>query len=95
MAAPLAAPDGLDCDAVLAELRAIYGEYLGYPPDLLGEDDALEADLGVESLKQVNLLSRVADQYGLPDLRGDASLLSFGTLRKIAEAVVRTSAENA
>jgi malonyl CoA-acyl carrier protein transacylase len=93
--AALAAPDGLDCATVLAELRAIYGEYLGYPPDLLGGDDALEADLGVESLKQVNLLTRVADQYGLPDLRGDASLLSFGTLRKIAEAVVRTSTEKA
>jgi [acyl-carrier-protein] S-malonyltransferase len=91
----LAAPDGLDQAAVLAELRTIYGEYLGYPPDLLGEDDALEADLGVESLKQVNLLARVADQYGLPDLRGDASLLSFGTLRRIAEAVVQTSAERA
>ena len=94
VAAP-AAPGGLDHTAVLAELRAIYGEYLGYPPDLLGEDDALEADLGVESLKQVNLLTRVADQYGLPDLRGDASLLSFGTLGKIAEVVVRTSAEKA
>ncbi|WP_431885731.1 acyltransferase domain-containing protein [Micromonospora wenchangensis] len=78
---------------VLAEIRALYGDYLGYPPELLGDDDALESDLGVESLKQVALLSRVADRYGLPDLRANTSLLTVGTLRRIAQAVVQTQAE--
>ncbi|MEV0942034.1 acyltransferase domain-containing protein [Micromonospora wenchangensis] len=78
---------------VLAEIRALYGDYLGYPPELLGDDDALESDLGVESLKQVALLSRVADRYGLPDLRANTSLLTVGTLRRIAQAVVQAQAE--
>ncbi|WP_226350741.1 acyltransferase domain-containing protein [Pseudonocardia sp. ICBG601] len=77
-----------DYDAVLAQLRDLYGGYLGYPPDLLGEDDSLEADLGVESLKQVALLGQVADLFNLPDLRSNASLLGFGSLRRIADAVV-------
>ncbi|MEV7422107.1 MULTISPECIES: acyltransferase domain-containing protein [unclassified Streptomyces] len=86
---------GLDYETVLAELRTIYGDFLGYPPDLLGEDDGLESELGVESLKQVVLLGRVSDQFGLPDLRSDSSLLTAGTLRRIAESVVRSRTEAA
>ncbi|MFI9643419.1 acyltransferase domain-containing protein [Micromonospora sp. NPDC051925] len=78
---------------VLTEIRALYGDYLGYPPELLGDDDVLESDLGVESLKQVALLSRVADRYGLPDLRANTSLLTVGTLRRIAQAVVQARGE--
>ncbi|MFJ8689546.1 acyltransferase domain-containing protein [Micromonospora wenchangensis] len=78
---------------VLTEIRALYGDYLGYPPELLGDDDGLESDLGVESLKQVALLSRVADRYGLPDLRANTSLLTVGTLKRIAQAVVQAQAE--
>ncbi|WP_431924833.1 acyltransferase domain-containing protein [Micromonospora wenchangensis] len=99
-AAPLTVdppPPAPDADrryaTVLAEIRALYGDYLGYPPELLGDDDALESDLGVESLKQVALLSRVADRYGLPDLRANTSLLTVGTLRRIAQAVVQAQAE--
>ncbi|MER7878154.1 acyltransferase domain-containing protein [Streptomyces solisilvae] len=88
-------PAGLDYDTVLTELRTLYGDFLGYPPDLLGEDDGLEADLGVESLKQVALLGRVSDRFDLPDLRSDSSLLTAGTLRRIAETVVRARAEAA
>ncbi|MEU8376355.1 acyltransferase domain-containing protein [Micromonospora sp. NPDC048894] len=78
---------------VLNEIRALYGDYLGYPPELLGDDDGLESDLGVESLKQVALLGRVADRYGLPDLRANTSLLTVGTLGRIAQAVVQARGE--
>lgn len=78
---------------VLTEIRALYGDYLGYPPELLGDDDGLESDLGVESLKQVALLGRVADRYGLPDLRANTSLLTVGTLGRIAQAVVQARGE--
>ncbi|WP_194821475.1 acyltransferase domain-containing protein [Micromonospora sp. S-DT3-3-22] len=91
---PRPAPDAdRQYATVLAEIRALYGDYLGYPPELLGDDDGLESDLGVESLKQVALLSRVADRYGLPDLRANTSLLTVGTLKRIAQAVVQAQAE--
>ncbi|WP_189081786.1 acyltransferase domain-containing protein [Mangrovihabitans endophyticus] len=83
---------GSDYETVLAELRTLYGDFLGYPPDLLGEDDGLESELGVESLKQVALLARVADQFGLPDLRANSSLITGGTLGRIAGAVVQARA---
>lgn len=96
-AAPVTSPvaDGLDYETVLADLRTLYGDFLGYPPDLLGEDDGLESELGVESLKQVALLGRVSDRFGLPDLRTNSSLLTVGTLRRIAETVVQARAEAA
>ncbi|MCQ8193167.1 acyltransferase domain-containing protein [Streptomyces rugosispiralis] len=96
-AAPVASPSaaGVDYETVLAELRTLYGDFLGYPPDLLGEDDGLEAELGVESLKQVALLGMVSDRYDLPDLRSNSSLLTVGTLRRIAEAVVQARAGGA
>ncbi|MEU1755564.1 acyltransferase domain-containing protein [Micromonospora matsumotoense] len=91
------APSTSDADGqyavVLTEIRALYGDYLGYPPELLGDDDGLESDLGVESLKQVALLGRVADRYGLPDLRANTSLLTVGTLGRIAQAVVQARGE--
>ncbi|MFD6328914.1 acyltransferase domain-containing protein [Streptomyces niveus] len=93
--APPAVSDGLNYASVLAELQTLYGDFLGYPPDLLGEDDGLESELGVESLKQVVLLGRVSDQFDLPDLRSNSSLLSVGTLRRIAESVVAGRAEAA
>ncbi|MFC8076928.1 acyltransferase domain-containing protein [Streptomyces sp. NPDC057307] len=89
------ASDGLEYETVLAELQTLYGDFLGYPPDLLGEDDGLESELGVESLKQVVLLGRVSDQFDLPELRSNSSLLSVGTLRRIAESVVAGRAEAA
>ena len=85
----------LDYETVLADLRTLYGDFLGYPPDLLGEDDGLESELGVESLKQVALLGRVSDRFGLPGLRSNSSLLTVGTLRRIAETVVQARAEAA
>ncbi|MFF9687703.1 acyltransferase domain-containing protein [Streptomyces sp. NPDC014623] len=95
-AAPVpAASAGLDYDSVLDELRTLYGDFLGYPADLLGEDDGLESELGVESLKQVVLLGRVSDRFGLPGLRANSSLLTVGTLRRIAETVVQARAEAA
>ncbi|MFI1585860.1 acyltransferase domain-containing protein [Embleya sp. NPDC020630] len=87
------APAGVDYETVLTELRVLYGDFLGYPPDLLGEDDGLESELGVESLKQVALLGRVSDRFDLPDLRANTSLLTLATLRRIAETVVRTRSE--
>ncbi|WP_206745369.1 acyltransferase domain-containing protein [Streptomyces sp. TSRI0281] len=86
---------GLDYETVLAELQTLYGDFLGYPPDLLGEDDGLESELGVESLKQVALLGRVSDRFDLPGLRANSSLLTVGTLRRIAESVVQGRSEAA
>ncbi|WP_353940137.1 acyltransferase domain-containing protein [Streptomyces sp. HUAS MG91] len=46
-------------------LRATYAERLGYPPDVVTADADLEADLGVDSLRQTEMLTSVYARFGI------------------------------
>jgi acyl carrier protein len=70
---------------VLDRLRALYGEALDYPLDVLTETAHLEADLGVDSLKQTALLAEVADVFKLTGERGQLAPAKFPDLGKIAD----------
>ena len=72
---------------VLERLRSLYAEALEYPPELLTDDAALEADLGIDSLKQTALLTRVTDEFGLPAEAARARVWSLNTLGEIAAHV--------
>ena len=60
--APTAAPAG---DAVLAKVTDIVAEMTGYPADLLDPDLDLEADLGVDTVKQAEVFAAVREEYGV------------------------------
>jgi [acyl-carrier-protein] S-malonyltransferase len=77
---------------VLEKLRGLYAAALEYPPEVLTEDAALEAELGVDSLKQIALLTRVADLFGLPAASGPVRGLDFPTLGHVADHILRTTA---
>ena len=47
---------GPDKEALKTRLLAIVSERTGYPQDMLGLDLDLEADLGVDSIKRVEIL---------------------------------------
>ncbi len=72
-------------------------EQSGYPPEIITLDADLEADLGIDTVKQAQVLGKVRDQF---DLRTDEklSLRDFPTLRHVLEyvdgqlQVVRTTA---
>lgn len=59
-------PEGYDRERLFEELRTLYAEALEYPEDVFEDEVQLEAELGVDSVKQVELLSRVSSRYGLP-----------------------------
>jgi polyketide-type polyunsaturated fatty acid synthase PfaA len=61
--APASAPPANDARALVT---AIVAEKTGYPEDMLDADMDLEAELGVDSIKQVEILSAVRDAR--PDL---------------------------
>ena len=44
----------------------MYATALDFPIEVYTEDMELEADLGVDSVKQTELLSHAADRYQLP-----------------------------
>ncbi|MEV6166179.1 SDR family NAD(P)-dependent oxidoreductase [Streptomyces sp. NPDC052052] len=80
-AAPLSAPE-------LEELLlSVVARLTGYPREMLTVDMELEADLGVDSIKRVEILSAVRQRVG--DLAtGDTGQLSkLRTLREIVEAL--------
>ena len=80
-AAPAQATGSLDLANLLLEVIA---EKTGYPADMLNMDMNLEADLGIDSIKRVEILSAMSDQVtDLPEL-DTAALGALQTLGEIA-----------
>jgi acyl transferase domain-containing protein/NAD(P)-dependent dehydrogenase (short-subunit alcohol dehydrogenase family) len=90
MTRPAPPPPSADLTPLQA-LIATVSERTGYPPDMLDPDLDLEADLGVDSIKRIEILGQLRDRLGLGASsdagRSDAleELARIKTLRKIAE----------
>ncbi|MDF2627088.1 MAG: 6-methylsalicylic acid synthase [Symbiobacteriaceae bacterium] len=86
--APQQAP-ALTREQVLSDLSDLYATALEYPREVFAADVALEAELGVDSVKQTELMARVSDQYGLPPHPADFRLSNYPTLGHIADFVLQ------
>ncbi|HVS40220.1 MAG TPA: beta-ketoacyl synthase N-terminal-like domain-containing protein, partial [Gemmataceae bacterium] len=62
---PKPAPAVTDKDRVQKALVEVVAEKTGYPPEMLDLDMALDADLGIDSIKRVEILSALQER--LPD----------------------------
>ena len=70
-------------DDVLAVVTEIVAEMTGYPADLLDPDLDLEADLGVDTVKQAEVFAAVRAQYGV-ERDDNLKLRDFPTLSHVA-----------
>ena len=52
-------------DEVLAQVTAVVAEMTGYPAEMLDPDLDLEADLGVDTVKQAEVFAAVRERYGV------------------------------
>ncbi len=89
--APKAAakPTSSSRDAILSAMLDTVAEKTGYPKDMLELSMDLEADLGIDSIKRVEILSAVQEQIpGLPELDND----KMSALRTVGEVVEYLSA---
>ncbi len=78
---------GRDLSAVFLE---IVSEKTGYPTEMLELDMDMEADLGIDSIKRVEILGAVREQYpDLPKVDPEA-FAEMRTLRQVAEHVKNT-----
>jgi acyl transferase domain-containing protein/NAD(P)H-dependent flavin oxidoreductase YrpB (nitropropane dioxygenase family)/NAD(P)-dependent dehydrogenase (short-subunit alcohol dehydrogenase family) len=74
----------------LQALIATVSERTGYPPEMLDPDLDMEADLGIDSIKRVEILGLMRDKLDLKALNGTGrsevleQLAGVKTLRKIA-----------
>ena len=79
--------DSSSREALFAALKDLYASALEYPSDVFTEDVELEAELGVDSVKQTELLARVAEQYQLPPRPEDFRLSDYRTMGQVTEFV--------
>ena len=49
-----------------APVLALVAEQTGYPPDLLDLELDLEADLGIDTVKQAEVFAAIREAYGIP-----------------------------
>jgi malonyl CoA-acyl carrier protein transacylase len=74
-------------DELFGELVKTYAAALEYPEEVFTEDVALEAELGVDSVKQAELIGRVAELYDMPPRPEDFRLGDYDTLGKVTDFV--------
>ncbi|MGW2088345.1 acyltransferase domain-containing protein [Streptomyces sp. NPDC001880] len=70
--------------SIVATLRSLYAAALGYPPEVLTNDADLEADLGVDSIKQTELFAQAAARFGRTLPTDGSRLTSYTTLDALA-----------
>ncbi|MCG8638802.1 MAG: acyltransferase domain-containing protein [Desulfobacterales bacterium] len=70
----------------LGRIKAVIAEQTGYTPDMLEDDLDLEADLGIDTVKQVEIFGKVASRFGfsVPD---DLKLRDLNTIAKLSDYV--------
>ncbi len=87
IAAPVATPAVAQVDTMAPLVLEIVAEKTGYPQDMLDMNMDLEAELGIDSIKQVEILSALRER--MPDMPeiDPARLAELRTLAQIAEAI--------
>ncbi len=81
--APAGAAAAPAVDEVLATVTSVVAEMTGYPSELLEPDLDLEADLGVDTVKQAEVFAAVRGHYDL-ERDDNLQLRDFPTLRHVA-----------
>jgi acyl transferase domain-containing protein len=84
-AAPVTSPSTGDVMKLLLEIVA---EKTGYPADMLDPDMALDADLGIDSIKRVEILSALQERLPEAPAVGPEHLGTLLSLRHIADFLV-------
>ncbi|MEV4193871.1 SDR family NAD(P)-dependent oxidoreductase, partial [Streptomyces toxytricini] len=93
-AAPAAAPtaSGPDAGAVQAVLLSVVSEKTGYPADMLDLDMDIEADLGIDSIKRVEIMGVLQERADATVTAGPEQLAELRTLRDIVQLIAGSSA---
>src|SRR5262249_13903503 len=83
----------ISTDRVNQVLVEVVADKTGYPPEMLEMDMALDTDLGIDSIKRVEILSALQER--LPDAPTvkPEQLGTLHTLRQVAEFLARAPSE--
>ena len=93
--APAAAPSVvLDEASVTKEVVKMVGEKTGYPEDMLDIDLDMEADLGIDTVKQAELFAALREHYGIAQQDG-IQLKDYPTIRHCIKFVLANAGKPA
>jgi acyl transferase domain-containing protein/acyl carrier protein/NAD(P)-dependent dehydrogenase (short-subunit alcohol dehydrogenase family) len=81
-----------EMDGVTEKVLQIVAEKTGYPPEMLDLDLDLEADLGVDTVKQAETFVAVREAFGIPQVE-NLRLRDFPTLRDVVGFVYKQKPE--
>ncbi len=73
--------------AIAARVLEIFAEQTGYPADLLGLALELEADLGIDSVKQAEVFATIREAFGI-ERDNNHQLRDYPTLNHLVDFVV-------
>ncbi len=90
-AAPAASAKKLDEATVTEEIVNLIAEKTGYPKDMLELDLDMEADLGIDTVKQAELFAAMREMYNLPQAEG-IQLKDYPTIRHCINYALSASA---
>ncbi|MEA3142822.1 MAG: hypothetical protein QOG31_146, partial [Thermoplasmata archaeon] len=80
---PIAPSHSLDSDGILHRLLDLVAQKTGYPKELLDPNLDMEADLGIDTVKQAELFGAIREAYSLPPEEG-IQIKDYPTLAKVA-----------
>ena len=86
-------PDNLiiiDTDKILSDIKSIIAEQTGYTSDLLEDNLDLEADLGIDTVKQIEIFGKITSNFNLA-LPENLKLNTLNTIAKIREFIINSS----
>ncbi|MEM7166146.1 MAG: SDR family NAD(P)-dependent oxidoreductase [Planctomycetota bacterium] len=84
-AAPIPAASGVSSERVQGVLLEVVAEKTGYPTEMLNLDMELDADLGIDSIKRVEILSALQEKLPEAPAVQPEELGALGSLRQIVE----------
>ena len=75
-------PTAPAADPVATTVLEIVAQKTGYPQDMLDLDLDLEADLGIDTVKQAETFAAVREAFNIPQIEG-MSLRDYPTLESV------------
>ena len=77
-----------EIEEIRKTILALLSEKTGYPPDMLDTSLDLEADLGIDTVKQAEFISEVREKFDIPRIEG-LKIAEFPTIEHIINFVIK------
>lgn len=85
--ASAARPAHVPREQLFSELVDIYAQAMEYPAEVFSESIELEAELGIDSVKQTEIIQRITTRYALPPLPANFRSGDFKAMGQIVDFV--------